>query len=308
MISPPHESQTLSSYVDFDEDVDYGSKTNAHGDEGTLSSLPVPEVRPLTATNPFVKRGETTAPVAQHHATDTGERIITNLFDEQQELVLQQEESALRRAQTKRVIQNRFGYVFSIPDVEERLRQTECRSHSIWAIFPEATSPEDIAFRQVLHERYLEPFLITQNQYKAHFESLARGISVRPIEGVLIFLFASELPKEEDNQFIRWVYRKQHLSSMTALRASADVADVRLGRKIRYEYAKIKTRGKLRNRTRYASVTPVATGSDPVVRSNPLPPTTIGEKRPERKVTLATMLKNYNGVRDILPKGYLILP
>ena len=92
-------------------------------------------------------------------------------------------------------------------------------------------------------------------------------------------MFAGELPEEEDDQFIRWVYRKRHLSSVTALRASADVADVRLERKLRFEYAKLKVRVQLRTRTRYDSATMVATGHDPKVRSNTIPPTTIGEKR-----------------------------
>ena len=77
------------------------------------------------------------------------------------------------------------------------------------AIGPEATSPEDIAFRQALHERYLEPYMTTQGQYKAHLESLSHGISVRPIKAVPILLFAGELPEEEDNQYISWVYRKR---------------------------------------------------------------------------------------------------
>ena len=63
-----------------------------------------------------------------------------------------------------------------------------------------------------------------------------------------------------------------------ALEASADVADVRLKRKIRYIHAKLKARGQLRNGKRYASATPVAAVFDPVVRSNRLSPTTIGEK------------------------------
>ena len=81
MTSPPHESTNLSSYLGIYEEVDYGSNTNVHGDEGTLSDPPVPEFRPLTAPNSFVERGETTAPVAQHHAADAGERIITNSLD-----------------------------------------------------------------------------------------------------------------------------------------------------------------------------------------------------------------------------------
>ena len=120
----PNESRILSSYLDFDEDVDYGNDTKVPGDEGISSHSPVPEVRPLSAPKSFVERGETTAPVVQHHTTDGGEHIITNPLDEQQELILQREESARSRAQTQTVIQNQNGYVFSTPDVEQRLRQT----------------------------------------------------------------------------------------------------------------------------------------------------------------------------------------
>ena len=83
--------------------------------------------------------------------------------------------------------------------MEQRLRQTEGHILATWAIAPEATSPEDIKFRKALHERYLEPFLTTQGKYLAHLDSLSRGVSVQPIQGVSIFLFAGELPEEEDN-------------------------------------------------------------------------------------------------------------
>ena len=63
------------------------------------------------------------------------------------------------------------------------------------------------------------------------------------------------------------------------MRASADVADVRLKQKFRFEYAKLRARVQLRTRTRYAPATKVATSYDPKVRSNTLPPTTTGEKR-----------------------------
>ena len=79
------------------------------------------EASPHTAPNPFAERSETTALETQHHATDAGERIITNLLDEQQELILHREDRALRRTHTQTVIQNRSGYVFSTPDVEQRL-------------------------------------------------------------------------------------------------------------------------------------------------------------------------------------------
>ena len=78
MASLPHESRTLSSYLDFDEDVDYSSDTSVPGDDGISSHSAVSEARPLTAPNPFAIRGVTTAPGAQHHTTGADENIITN--------------------------------------------------------------------------------------------------------------------------------------------------------------------------------------------------------------------------------------
>ena len=54
---------------------------------------------------------------------------------------------------------------------------------------------------------------------------------------------------------------------------------VRLQLKLRCDYAKLKARGQLRNRTRYASATPVAASFDTVMQRNLLPPSTIDEKR-----------------------------
>ena len=83
------------------------------------------------------------------------------------------------------------------------------------------------------------------------------------------------------------------LTSMWALRASASVADVRLERKMRFEYAKLKARGRLRRqRVRYAPATqdshtlatPVAASSQQALAvSSPTSPIT-GEKRHRQQV------------------------
>ena len=84
-----------------------------------------------------------------------------------------------------------------------------------------------------------------------------------------------------------------------ALRASANAADILLDRKIRFEYAKLKAKGKLRSQTvRYAPVerhesaaaTLVATSSRRDLHVSPSTPTAISGKRsgspadPERDV------------------------
>ena len=280
MASPSRETPSLSTYLGLDEELDYGSDTEVQEeDERTFSNLPpVREVRSHPAPNPFVERGDTTAPLAPHQSFDADGNIITNPLDEQQQLVIQRDESARRRRQLAATLEGHRGYVFTPPSVEERIRQTTGRSLATWAIGAEPTTPDEVASRQVLREKYLEPHVMTQRQYKLRLETQARGAPVPPIKGIPILMSADEFPEEEDNAFVRWVHRKRHLCSMLALRASADVADVRLERKLRYDYAKLKARGQLWASTRYAPAVPVDVSVGQAVPNYPPTSTTIGVK------------------------------
>ena len=62
------------------------------------------------------------------------------------------------------------------------------------------------------------------NRYRDRLERQARGEPVAAINSIPILIAHGENDCEEDNEFIRWVHRARRLSSMMALRASANDA------------------------------------------------------------------------------------
>ena len=109
---------------------------------------------------------------------------------------------------------NQRGYVFTPPSVEKSLRQTTGQTFATWTIGPVAASLEEREISQALRERYLEPSLTKQSQYKARLVLQERGAPVPPIKGVPALLSAGKTKDEEDNKFIRWVHRTRRLSSI----------------------------------------------------------------------------------------------
>uniref|UniRef100_A0AAV1VK44 Uncharacterized protein n=1 Tax=Peronospora matthiolae TaxID=2874970 RepID=A0AAV1VK44_9STRA len=280
MSSSPNESKALCDYLGIGEEVDYGSDTSVRGDTGTTSGSLMPEAQLSNTPNPFAERGGASAPPAQHAASGSDETIIANPLDEQQQLLVQREENAQRYAQMTATLERQRDYVFTPPSVEERLRQAAGQTLATWVIGHGPKTPEEVVSCQGLRERHLEPHLTTQSQYKARLDMQARGAPVPPMKGIPILLLAGETASEEDDAFVHWVHYVRRLSNIFALRASAHAADVRLERKLRYDYAKLKARGQLRKRTRYASATKVAASAGQSVTNNPPTRTTSGGERP----------------------------
>ena len=94
------------------------------------------------------------------------------------------------------ILKNQRDYVFTPPSVDESLRQKTGRSLAMWTVGPVAASLEEASSGQALRERYLEPSLTTQSQYKARLELQARGAPVPPIKGVPILLFTGKTKDE----------------------------------------------------------------------------------------------------------------
>uniref|UniRef100_A0AAV1TJX2 Uncharacterized protein n=1 Tax=Peronospora matthiolae TaxID=2874970 RepID=A0AAV1TJX2_9STRA len=303
MSSSPNESKTLCDYLVVEEAVNYGSDTSVHGDTGTMSDSLMPEAQPSNTPYPFSERGDASAPLAQHSASGSDETIITNPLDEQQQLLVQQEENAQRRVQMVATLKRQRDYVFTPPSMEERLRQAAGQTLATWVIGHEPKTPAEVVSCQALRERYLEPHLTTQSQYKARLDMQARGAQVPPIKGIPILLFAGETVSEEEDAFVHLVHHVRRLSNMFALRASAHAADVRLKRKLRYDYAKLKARGQLRKRTRYASATKVAASAGQSVANNPPTRTTSGEERPRSREDHGHDAQNHPKCKGSLAEG-----
>uniref|UniRef100_A0AAV1V920 Uncharacterized protein n=1 Tax=Peronospora matthiolae TaxID=2874970 RepID=A0AAV1V920_9STRA len=283
MSSSPNESKALCDYLGMEEEVDYGSDTSVRGDTGTMYGSLMPEAQPSNTPNPFAERGDASAPPAQHAASGSDETIITNPLDERQQLLVQREENAQRYVQMAATLKRERDYGFTPPSVEERLRQAAGQTLATWVIGHGPKTPEEVVSCHALCERYLEPHLTTQSQYKARLDMQARNTPVPPIKSIPILLFAGETVSEEDDAFVHWVHYVRRLSNIFALRASAHAADERLERKLRCDYAKLEARGQLRKRTRCASATKVAASAGQSVTNNPPTRTTSGGERPRSR-------------------------
>ena len=248
MEPPDNESQTLRDLYegDPDEAVDYESDTDFVGPNGSPLTTITGDDDTRHPPNPFPERGAVDALTAlRDPPNEASPAMVTNPLDEHQQQTIDQEEGAKRRARNMARLQDHRQYKFNPPTVEERQKEASGHSLSGWVIGPEAISPEDVATQTALRQRYLEAHITTQSQYLARLNRQGRGAPATSIKGVPILLFSGETEEEEDMAFSRWAHYARRLSSMWALRASADVADIRLERKMRYDYAKLKARGKL---------------------------------------------------------------
>ena len=106
-------------------------------------------------------------------------------------------------------------------------------------------------------------------------------------------------------------------SKVFAFRASGDLADVRLERKLYYEFAKLKAKGRLRSvyRSQYAGTSQArvyaaafAAGSSHSMATDPNTPTLSSVKRPASPADPASDARKRHGKRAVLQKGNLIFP
>ena len=99
---------------------------------------------------------------------------------------------------------------------------------SIWTSGSKTTTPEELAARAAIHERYLSSLVMTPRQYLTRLRDQARGASVSSMRETLIDLFPNESESKNEASFMKRVHQARRLRNIWSIRYSPNVADVPL--------------------------------------------------------------------------------
>jgi hypothetical protein len=170
--------------------------------------------------------------------------VITNALNEGQERQL--EEGEVQRSQSpeaRPLLSSHRDYRFRARDpaevVKEAMGQRTLRT---WISGPAATAACELEARAALRERLLTPQETTPAEYGTRLADQARRASVPNMRTYPVVLHPGETAQEDDVLFRKWVERSRQLPSLDALRASFSEVDVRLERRLLFEYAKVKAK------------------------------------------------------------------
>ena len=134
----------------------------------------------MQAPNPFPERRAADELTALHMTPRMGSAFFTNPLNEEQDQVLQQQESSQRRVQIMATPESHYEV--------KRIRQTVGQPLAMWIIGPTETTPEEVEARRVLRERYLVTYVMTQSQYKARILKQGHEVPIPLVRSVPVIL------------------------------------------------------------------------------------------------------------------------
>ncbi|EGZ29092.1 hypothetical protein PHYSODRAFT_468991 [Phytophthora sojae] len=136
-------------------------------------------------------------------------------------------------------------YGFRPRDPAEACRRAFQQSLALHAIGPAARTPEELALRTSLRERLLTPQSTTVAEYRERLRLQAQQNFVPAMRTYPVVLSPGDESIEYEAQFESWAEHNRKLSSMDALRASFSDVDVRIERKLRFDFAKVRAKRSL---------------------------------------------------------------
>ncbi|ETP20382.1 hypothetical protein F441_05880 [Phytophthora nicotianae CJ01A1] len=103
---------------------------------------------------------------------------------------------------------------------------------------PSERTTDEVVQRQTLRERYLTPQVTTPAEYHERLRQQLNGEPVPSMQTVHVVLAEGETTGALEAQFQNWVELARRLHSYDALRASFSETDIRLERRLRFDFAK----------------------------------------------------------------------
>ncbi|GMF45640.1 unnamed protein product [Phytophthora fragariaefolia] len=176
------------------------------------------------------------------------ESVVTNDLDEAQsrQVALELQAPVSRRPVARPLLTPSVrDYGFQPRDPAETAHQAASQLLNTYVIGPAARTPEELAQRTALRERFLTPQVTSLSEYRERLRVQGQRGSVSPMRTYPVVLQPAEDSTEYDSRFELWVEKARRLSSMEDLRASCSEVDARLERRLRFDYAKLRVKRRL---------------------------------------------------------------
>ncbi|KAG4042277.1 hypothetical protein PC123_g22223 [Phytophthora cactorum] len=174
--------------------------------------------------------------------------VITNDFDEAQCRQLSTEPSSQRSNRPVArplTLPARCHYGFQPLDPAKTARRAALQLLDTYACGLSAATADQQLQRHTLRERFLTQQVTTPREDRERLQQQLHGQPVPAMQTVPVVIRPGEATTAYEAQFQNWVERARRLPSYEALRAIFSETDIRLERRLRLDFAKLKARRQL---------------------------------------------------------------
>ncbi|KAG4043588.1 hypothetical protein PC123_g20947 [Phytophthora cactorum] len=209
----------------------------------------------VSTPNPFAERYNpvralrNAPPLTSRYDEDRRDpNIITNDLDEAQSCQLSTETSSQRSNRPVArplTLPSRRDYGFQPLDPAETARRAALQLLDTYVCGPSAGTADQQVRRHTPRERFLAQQVTTPQECRERLQQQLHGQPVPTMRTVPVVVRPGEATTAYEAQFQNWVERARRLPSYEALRASFSETDIRLERRLRLDFAKLKARRQL---------------------------------------------------------------
>ncbi|KAG6942024.1 hypothetical protein JG687_00019299, partial [Phytophthora cactorum] len=205
--------------------------------------------RSYTSGVSSVAASRDTPPLSSRYEEDLRDpNIITNDLDEAQSRPLSTEPSSQRSNRPvarSLTLPSRRNYGLHPLDPAETARRAALQLLDTYVCGPAAATADQQVRRHTLRERFLTQQVTTPRECRERLQQQIHGQPAHAMRTVPVVTRPGEATTAYEAQFQNGVERDRRLPSCDALRASFSETDIRVERRLRLEFAKLKVKRQL---------------------------------------------------------------